>query len=286
MQEPAHNSEVRIVHLSDLHFGTVLPKLIEPLVGLIIELCPRVLVVSGDLTQRAKSSQFAAAAAFMKRIPVSKVVVPGNHDIKLWNVIRRFVDPLTNYRRYFGEKVEPMYQDNDIVVIGVNTARSLTWKGGRISYVQMNRLSSRLVEVPANVFKVVVMHHPIIPLSQGTVIPAVGRSRKARDILESVRTDVIMAGHAHHRHACRTERQLETSEHSILVIQAGTALSRRNRGMPNSFNVVDVKGEAVTVTPYEWLETRSDFKAVSSIRFAKRGIWEQATEEPECQADN
>ncbi len=262
---------MRIVHLSDLHFGTVRSTLVEPLLGLIDELRPRVVAVSGDLTQRARRFQFSAAADFLKRIPFAQVVVPGNHDIPLWSVIDRFTSPLRNYRRYLGENVEPSYRDEHLAVIGVNTARSFTWKGGRISNEQIKDLASRLSRIPEKVFKVVVMHHPIVPLTLGQAIPALGRSRKALQVLENQRSDVILAGHGHLRYACRTRRESDPRQHSIVVIQAGTALSDRTRGMLNSFNVVDLGNDAVTIIPYEWLNDRAAFTASAAIRFERQG---------------
>lgn len=273
MHELAKHHCVRIVHLSDLHFGTVPPYLVEPLLLRIRELQPRVVVVSGDLTQRARDAQFADAAAFLKRIPFAQVVVPGNHDVPLYNVIARFADPLGNYRRHLGEDVEPSYEDDELVVIGVNTARSFTWKDGRISIEQMERLKSQLSMIPESVYKVVVMHHPIVPLTQGMNIPAVGRSRKARKILESVRTDIILAGHGHHRCACPTERKHATAGHAILVIQAGTTLSDRTRGTANNFNVLDMERDAVTLKPFEWSAESNGFVASPSTRFHGRGSW-------------
>ncbi len=277
MRRSVYQDRIRIVHLSDLHFGTIRPQLVDPLLRLTGDLHPRVVVVSGDLTQRATGSQFRAAAAFLDRIPFPQVVVPGNHDVPLRNVIRRFASPLLNYSRHLGDDVEPSYRDEHVAVMGVNTARSLTWKGGRISCLQMDRLGDRLAEVPPNVFKVVVMHHPIIRLSRGMAVPAVGRDRKARVVLERAQLDIVLSGHAHHRYACRIGRQSEKSGHSIVVVQAGTALSHRTRGMPNSFNVVELERDAVSVTPYEWLEERNEFKAVPRIRFEGRGCWERAT---------
>src|SRR6187402_2459661 len=126
-----------LVHLSDLHFGRVDPILLDPLRELIERLAPDVVVVSGDLTQRAKSEQFVAAKEWLDTLPGPQIIVPGNHDISLYNVFRRFVQPLTRYKRYITDDLDPMYVDEEIAVLGVNTARSLTFKDGRVNKEQI-----------------------------------------------------------------------------------------------------------------------------------------------------
>ena len=121
-----------IIHLSDLHFGRVDQTLLGPLRDLIHSIAPNVVVISGDLTQRAKSEQFEEARAFLDTLPGPQIVVPGNHDISLYNVFRRFVKPLARYKRYITDELEPVFIDDEIAVVGVNTARSLTIKDGRI----------------------------------------------------------------------------------------------------------------------------------------------------------
>jgi 3',5'-cyclic AMP phosphodiesterase CpdA len=134
----------RIVHISDLHFGRVNPMLIEPLLARITALQPAVVAVSGDLTQRATVEQFEEARGFLQRIPFPQVVVPGNHDISFWNVYRRFARPLERYRRYINAEAEPSYADDRLFLLGINTARSLAWKEGRVSLEQIERLRWRL----------------------------------------------------------------------------------------------------------------------------------------------
>src|SRR5215216_6264140 len=115
----------RIVHLSDLHFGRVNPDLLGPLTRTVRELEPDLIAVSGDLTQRARSHQFQEARSFLDTLPKPQIVVPGNHDIPLHNVFARFVEPLTKYKRYITEDMQPTYEDEEVVIVGVNTARSL-----------------------------------------------------------------------------------------------------------------------------------------------------------------
>src|SRR5438128_266924 len=127
----------KIVHLSDLHFGRVDAALVEPLVRAVAGAAPDLIVVSGDLTQRARSSQFREARAFLGRLPRPQVVVPGNHDVPLYDVVERFRRPLEKFRRHITDDLEPFYEDDEMVVAGVNTARSLTRKYGRVNSRQV-----------------------------------------------------------------------------------------------------------------------------------------------------
>ena len=143
-----------LVHLSDLHFGRIDESLLDPLVASVEEARPDVVVVSGDLTQRARSSQFSAAAAFLARLPSPRIVVPGNHDVPLYNVFDRFVRPLDKFRRYIEPDLSPEYIDAEIAVLGVNTARSLVVKNGRINEEQVAAVRAVLLPLADEVMKV------------------------------------------------------------------------------------------------------------------------------------
>src|SRR6185436_538086 len=126
-----------VIHLSDLHFGRVDERLLDPLIKTITEAKPSLVAVSGDLTQRARSQQFIEARAFLDALPQPQIVVPGNHDIPLHNIFARFLQPLDKYRRYITDELQPGFADEEMVVVGVSTARSLTFKGGRINQEQV-----------------------------------------------------------------------------------------------------------------------------------------------------
>src|ERR1044071_2054109 len=144
-----------IVHLSDLHFGRVNPSLLDPLRTVVREVAPDLVAISGDLTQRARTYQFQQARAFLDALPKPRIVVPGNHDIPLHNVFARFLEPLTKYKRYITDDLQPVYEDKEVAVVGVNTARSLVFKGGRINESQVSRLRDKFCSLGKGVVKVV-----------------------------------------------------------------------------------------------------------------------------------
>src|SRR5690348_12907573 len=149
-----------IAHISDLHFGRTDPEVLAGLQHALHAAKPDLVVVSGDLTQRARSQQFEAAARFLKSLPQPQVVVPGNHDVPLYNVAARWLWPLANYRRHIGEIAQARYSDDEIVVLGLNTARSLTFKNGRVNRQQVAAACAWFAEAAASAIRIAVTHHP------------------------------------------------------------------------------------------------------------------------------
>src|SRR5580765_3653492 len=198
-----------IVHLSDIHFGRVNREVIAPLIDAIGKINPDLLAVSGDLTQRARSHQFKEARAFLDLLPQPQIVVPGNHDVPLHNLLARFAQPLHRYRRYITADLRPFYHDAEIAVLGVNTARSLTIKGGRINKQQVAWMRDRLCAADTNAIKVVVTHHPF-DLPEGHDERAlVGRARMAMEHLADCGADLFLAGHLHVSHTTHSARRYQ-----------------------------------------------------------------------------
>lgn len=256
----------RIVHLSDLHFGRINPVVIDPLIRIVREVEPDVVAVSGDLTQRARSYQFQQARSFLDALPRPQIVVPGNHDIPLHNLFARFFERLTKYKRYITDDLEPIYEDEQVVVVGVNTARSSVWKGGRINETQVARLKEKFCSLKREVVKAVVTHHPF-DLPEGHSESAlVGRARMAMTSLAECGADLFLAGHLHVSHTGHTKRY-KIHGHSALVVQAGTATSRRERGEANSFNLLSISYPEITVEKFAWNTSTTSFAVATREQF-------------------
>jgi len=236
-----------VAHLSDLHFGQVHRAALEPLRRRLVELAPHLVVVSGDLTQRARAAQFREARAFLDSLPGPQVVVPGNHDVPLYNVLARFLQPLGGFRRFIARDVEPSFVDDEIAVLGVNTARSFVFKGGRVSEAQLARVGQALKRLPREVVGMVVTHHPFA----------------TPEHLASCGVDVVMAGHAHAASATVA---------AVVVVQAGTATSSRTRAEPNSFNLLRVERGRIEVERH--VLDGAGFARARAERFERReGGW-------------
>jgi 3',5'-cyclic AMP phosphodiesterase CpdA len=241
-----------VVHLSDLHFGRIAEAVLPPLEQTLVPLLPDLVVVSGDLTQRARPEQFRAARAFLERLPGAKLVVPGNHDVPLYRLYERFFHPLRAYRTHFSAETEPEYLDDEMAVLGVNTARSAVIRGGRINARQVARLHARLSRLAPHVTKIVVTHHPFDLPAPHSSRQLVGRAKMALAELARCGTDILLAGHLHASHAGDTSARYRIPGFAALVVQAGTATSTRGRGEANAFNVLRIERGAVTIERHLW----------------------------------
>lgn len=259
-----------ILHLSDLHFGRVNPGLLPPLLKAVEEIGPDLVAVSGDLTQRARSHQFKEARSFLDTLPKPQIVVPGNHDIPLHNLFDRFFEPLTKYKRYITEDLQPVYEDEEMVIIGVNTARSAVVKGGRINRSQVSRLREKFCSLGTNVVKAVVTHHPFDLPEGHDEDDLVGRAKMAMTSLADCGADLFLAGHLHISHMGHTKRY-NIHGHTALVIQAGTATSTRERGEANSFNVLRIAFPEISVQRYVWNPLTMTFTGSIVERFKQVG---------------
>jgi 3',5'-cyclic AMP phosphodiesterase CpdA len=247
-----------IAHVSDLHFGRTDPHMVAQLRAYLTRIRPDLIVVSGDLTQRARIPEFLEARAFLDSIPTPQIVVPGNHDIELYNLYGRFVQRLQKYQRYISEDVEPSYSDPELLVVSVNTARSLTFKGGKVDIVQVNRLRARLLAAPPDAVKILVAHHPI-DLPEMFSHSLVRGAQMVLRALGDCGIDLILSGHLHLSRFAEPAERLRIGGHTSILVQAGTAVSTRSRGESNSFNVIETTRERVIIHQRCWSVLTSDF---------------------------
>ncbi len=267
-----------LVHLSDLHFGRIDHALIGPLTALIEQLAPDVLVVSGDLTQRAKAVQFQEARAFLDTLPRPQIVVPGNHDISLYNLFNRFFRPLDKYRQYVTDELEPVFADEEVAVLGINTARSLTFKDGRVNEEQIARLRARLAGLGKMCTKVIVTHHPFDLPEHFDDDDLVDRAPMAMDMFAECGVDLLLAGHLHASNAGSTADRYKIHGYAALMVQAGTATSTRGRGEMNSFNVIRIEHDRIEVERHSWAPEAGVFRPANCDAFERRAnVWRNVT---------
>ncbi|OFZ19194.1 MAG: hypothetical protein A2X94_11260 [Bdellovibrionales bacterium GWB1_55_8] len=226
-----------LAHISDLHFGTEIPTMVRTLKEDLEKLHPDVIAVSGDLSQRARESQFLAARRFLNELPFPQVIVPGNHDIPLFNLPVRLLNPLGRYRKHISWDLAQTFVDSEVAVFGFNTVRPGKWKSGHLGESELKRLRTFLGSANRKLFKVVVTHHPLVPF----------RARKVFSVLSDGGADLVLAGHLHrgvHGRAGLRRR--------ILFAEAGTAVSTRARNEVNGYNVVTVSDDRVVVQIRAW----------------------------------
>jgi 3',5'-cyclic AMP phosphodiesterase CpdA len=257
-----------IAHISDLHFGREDPGIVSALEEELNEDRPDLVVVSGDLTQRARRREFEAARDFLQRLGAPVLSVPGNHDIPLFDVARRILQPLDRYRRYIHAHDNPFYVDDEVAVLGLNTARRSELRGdGRISLVQMGLLRQRFAPLPARLARVLVAHHPFLPAPNGPAQALVGRGLQGLQAAEAAGVDLLLTGHLHRGFTGDVRTHHVTIKRSILVFQAGTAVSTRLRGEANSYNLIAIDAPRLSCTVHAWDGRR--FRPLEPTRFVK-----------------
>jgi 3',5'-cyclic AMP phosphodiesterase CpdA len=258
-----------IVHLSDLHFGRTLYPTIEPIVDLITRIKPDLVVISGDLTQRARKWQYAEAKAFLARLPRPQLVLPGNHDVPAYNLYRRLLQPLDRYKRIVTRNLSPRFIDDEIAVLGINTARSLVIKGGRINPEQLEWVEGQVATLAHDQVRIVVTHHPLDLPAHLSGVRLVQGAERAMQTFARCRIDLFLCGHLHLVYLGSTARY-QIGGYVAPILQAGTATSTRARGEPNSFFVHRIKPDEIVTETHLWDAEQAEFRLSASWSFARQ----------------
>lgn len=254
-----------LLHLSDTHFGTEQPEVVTALLRLAREIQPDLAVLSGDVTQRARRRQFEAARRFMETLAApARLVIPGNHDIPLYNLAARMVSPYGNYCRAFGAELEPHFTSDDLLVIGVNTTRPWRHKDGEVSAEQIERVAQHLRRITPRQLRIVVVHQPVEVISDSDRENLLHGYREAIKSWAAAGADLILSGHIHYPFV-RTLHGAQTQTAAVRpawAVSAGTAVSSRVRdGMPNSVNLIRYDPAQ---SPRTCVIERMDFDAASA----------------------
>lgn len=255
-----------LLQVSDMHFGTEIPAVVEALVGFAQRARPDVLIVSGDITQRARSGQFSAAWRFCERTGVPRVLaVPGNHDIPLFNLPARVFSPYGNYMRNFGHDLEPEYVSPDVLVVSVNTTRWYRHKHGEVGPEQIARVEHRLRSATPRQLRVVVTHQPVHVTATSDTNNLLRGHKLAVDAWARAGAHLILGGHIHLPHI-----EPVAGMWSVL---AGTAVSQRLRsGHPNSVNLIRYSGGECTIERWDYVDNEGFACAerkVPALKFVK-----------------
>ena len=224
-----------LLQISDTHFGTDQPLVVEALAAFTAQQRPDVVVLSGDITQRAQRAQFHAARAFVERLATPVLAIPGNHDIPLFDVLARITRPYGHYQEAFGAELEPVHASADLLVQCLNTTRWWRHTNGEISTEQIEHVAARIAGAEPGQLCVVVVHQPVSVPRAGDVHNLVRRYAAAVHRWANAGADIVMGGHIHLPYVM----PLLGLSRQLWSVQAGTAVSHRVRGgQPNSVNVL------------------------------------------------
>lgn len=270
---------LRILHISDLHFGPpFLPVVAEALLEKAEQLKPDVIVASGDFTQRAKAQQFADAAKYLDRFPnVPRLVIPGNHDVPLYRVVERFRNPHGLYRQYISEELNPVLEVNGAILVGLDTSspyRNIT--NGRIHKWQLDLCTEAFERAAPDAARIVVAHHPFAPAPDYLRDWAMPKARRAMDRFVDLGVEMILGGHLHRAYIGNSLDIFpgEDRERGVIIVQCGTSTSGRGRGRErekNSFNLIHVSDNTHDVTHFVYFNDEHGFTPFSRHIFPRPG---------------
>ena len=257
---------MRILHLTDVHFGGEDPAPTEAAIAFAVDYRPALVVFSGDLTLNGLPREFEAGCAWLNRLPRPRTHTPGNHDTPYWNLLLRAFTPFARYRRWVGDPWGDAFDGEGFSVRVINSSRGgqprPDWSKGAIKLESCERAARELREVCPVGLRIVSCHHPLVEAAGAPVTGGVHRGAQAAALLAQGGVDLILTGHVHNPFAV----PLPTGDHLTYAVGAGT-LSVRTRGTRPGFNTVEWDADTITVTAQGWAGERFEpFRAWSLPR--------------------
>jgi 3',5'-cyclic AMP phosphodiesterase CpdA len=275
---------IKLLHISDLHFG---PPYLEHVGEAALRIAPtleaQAVIVSGDLTQRAKAEQFAAAKEFLIRLPgVPQLVIPGNHDVPLYRVFERIMQPHKLYQRMISAELNPVLKIDGVVIAGLDsTAPHHAISNGRIFPFQLDACEKAFSDSPAESARIVVAHHHFAPAPDYLRDRIMPKAKRAIERFVDLRVDMILGGHLH-RAFIGNSLDFYPGTHrdrGIIIAQCGTTTSRRGRGRErekNSLNKIEISPSKISITHFVYFHESDSFEAVSQHTFRRNVAVSQA----------
>lgn len=265
-----------LVHMSDLHFGTENVAVMVDLQRLISSIRPQCIVLTGDITQRARRSEFDAAKAFCASLSCPVVAIPGNHDIPLFNLLARVFWPYGGYKRAFGDELEPEWESDDLRIIGVNSTTPRRHKDGELDDAAIRRTCDRLHAGGSSKLQIVALHHPLHVITEADRVNLVHGHQAALHAFADAGADLVLGGHIHLAYVRSLLAHIPTLSRELWVVQSGTAISHRVRGtQANSIHVIRAVGSyvdhgskvtACTVEQWDHAASEAKFVQVGTTR--------------------
>jgi 3',5'-cyclic AMP phosphodiesterase CpdA len=264
-----------IMQISDLHLGPYFDtERAERVLQEAHELKPDLVVIAGDVVMRADfRRQWLAARTYLQRLPEPRLVVMGNHDVPQYNQIARYLWPTARYRKYISPVLNPVWSCEDTIVVGLNTARSFTMQGGKLSLKQIAWMEQTLNSHPSNFCKVVVMHHHVLQPPGDLEKRAIVNASKAVAAMDRADAELVLCGHIHTSFIGNTLEVSAQLKSGTIIAQSGTATSTRGRRWmqgKNAYNVVEIEDCVIRISQHMYLSEVKRFMPVSEHVFPRR----------------
>lgn len=232
--------KIRIAHLSDPHFGANRPEVVQCLKASLEELKPDLILMSGDITQRARLDQFKAASEFVQSLSQFRwAVVPGNHDIPLYNWWRRLFKPYSHYEKAFNRVIEKKIPLEQVQVFTFNSTSRFRWVQGAMSKKQIKDLVRK--KLTKTDVRIACFHHPVDCPKTVDEKNLLRNRDQVMKVFAQTEMDLVLGGHIHDPLISLSGERYPHIKRQSVISVAGTCLSWRTRaGAPNSFNLIDV----------------------------------------------
>lgn len=241
----SNNTPLKIIHLSDLHFGTHSVENVAILQAEIEKNAPDLIAVSGDFAQIANASEFEIAHDFLNSLSSPTFCVPGNHDVPAWNLIERFTQPYKKYKKYITDDLNPVLETENALFAGINSSRRAlphwNWANGAVSNAQRTNL--RKTFEGAKGWRICMLHHPIHKVQDMPIDVTVFGRKRTLNVIQDLKVNLVLTGHVHHA----SITTLGDEHHQTIYLSASTALSSRKRGQANGFNIIELHHDKMTI---------------------------------------
>lgn len=243
----------KIIHISDIHFGKEDEGIVNALSTKINEIEPEIIVVSGDLTQRAKHQEYQKAKYFLNKLDFPQVVIPGNHDIPLYNLFERIINPFRKFNQYFPNFRR--YENDELSIVGLNSVRNLRWKSGKLTIDHIENNAAELKKKDKAKLNIVVMHHNLLLLPSSKESEKNFRTKLIQKWIYDNKIDLILFGHDH-KSMIKPILFNDDNIFDFILIQAGSATSTRRRGSTNNFNLITFDNSVIQISVQTYIENK------------------------------
>ncbi len=274
----SEETQLTLLQISDLHFGPPFVERVgEAALRIAPQLKPDAVIISGDLTQRAKRQQFEAARLFMSRLPqVPRLVIPGNHDVPLYRIFERIVNPHGLYKEIISPDLNPVLRIKQAIIAGLDsTAPHSAISNGRIFKSQLDDCEQVFQDAPPDAIRIVVAHHHFAPAPDYLKDSIMPRARRAMERFADLKVEMILGGHLHRAYVGNSLDFYPGAhrDRGIIIVQSGTTTSRRGRGREaekNSLNLIEIHRSTITISHYMYFHETDSFEPFSRHTFRRR----------------